>query len=119
MQKIEARNKEKLLWEWQQLQLSCTLRNKRSEPCRGLVPTTMKNGKDFKINIRAPCSSQVVEKSSQERRAFPENGGVEDFWCWDDGDILAVTAFGKPDLAILIWPHLAKPNLANTIFGQS
>ena len=31
----------------------------------------------------------------------------------------AVTAFGKPDLAILIWPHLAKPNLANTIFGQS
>ena len=25
----------------------------------------------------------------------------------------------KPDLAILIWPHLAKPNLANTTFGQN
>ena len=27
--------------------------------------------------------------------------------------------WAKPDLAILIWPHLAKPNLANTTFGQS
>ena len=25
----------------------------------------------------------------------------------------------KLDLAILIWPHLAKPNLANTTFGQT
>ena len=37
----------------------------------------------------------------------------------DGGVRGAVTAFAKPDLAILIWAHLVKPHLAKTTFGQT
>ena len=62
MQKIEARNKEKLLWEWQQLQLSCTLRKQTV----GTVPWVGANNHEERQRLQNKYQSTMLLPGGRE-----------------------------------------------------